>query len=94
MKYFRELRKLKNLSNYQVIIYDAAIEYDLESESDQVYNNVLPVGLDAKGNKRYTGLLTKVERDFYDGIFNLYGDRVVDDYEKDNDTNQIFIYLC
>jgi hypothetical protein len=94
MKYFRELRKLKNLSNYQVIIYDATIEYDLESETDQVYNNFLPVGLDKKGNKTYTGLLTKAERNYYDGVFNLYANRLVSDYEKDNDSNQIFIHLC
>jgi hypothetical protein len=93
MKYFRELRKLKNLSNYQVIIYDATIDYDLESETDQVYNNILPVGLDKKGNKTYTGLLTKYQRNYFDNVFTMYGCRLISDYEKDNDTRQIFIHL-
>jgi hypothetical protein len=94
MKRFKELRKLKNLSNYQIIIYDETIKYDLESETDQVYNNILPVGLDKEGNKTYTGLLTKDERVYFDNIFKMYGSRLISDYEKDNDTNQIFIHLC
>lgn len=84
---FASLRKDKKLmSGFTIIIYEIPL-------GDKVYHNILPVGYSRTGSKMYNGLLTRVERDYYDNIFKKYENYIIRDKEVDIENGLIFIEI-